>query len=630
MKIHEYQGKELLRQFGIPVPRGIPAFTVQEAVEAAQKLGGPVWVVKAQIHAGGRGKGGGVKLARSIDDVKKLATEILGMQLITHQTGAMGQKVRRLFIEDGADIKHEYYVSAVTDRATQRVAFIVSSEGGMDIEHVAEVTPEKIITEIVDPALGLTDAQAKRLSDSIGVPATSTAQCVDVLQKLYKCYMDTDASLVEINPLVLEGSVDGKPGGIKALDAKFNFDANALYRHPEIVALRDLDEEDPAEVEASKFDLAYISLDGDIGCLVNGAGLAMATMDTIKLYGGEPANFLDVGGGATTEKVTEAFKIMLKNPNLKAILVNIFGGIMKCDTIANGVVAASKAVNLQVPLVVRMKGTNEVLGKQILKDSGLPIISADTMAEAAEKVVAATKTGVIKQAAVIVAPVVAAPIVAAALTSAAGLAAAIPTVTAAVAPAKKSGLPWWLWAVVALLAAFLLQRGCTGKKEETVAVPAPAAPVAAAPAAVAPAVPAAPTSPVVAAPAPAPVVAAPAVVAGQDVCKDKIVSVSVKFVTNKDEITPESMNELAAVAKQLATCPAIKTQVEGHTDSKGSDESNLKLSQQRADAVASYMTSKGVAKERISAKGYGESKPIGDNATEEGRAKNRRVEFAAQ
>ena len=486
MKIHEYQGKELLRQFGIPVPRGIPAFTVQEAVEAAQKLGGPVWVVKAQIHAGGRGKGGGVKLARSIDDVKKIAGEILGMQLITHQTGAMGQKVRRLFIEDGADIKHEYYVSAVTDRATQRVAFIVSSEGGMDIEHVAEVSPEKIITEIVDPALGLTDLQAKRLSDSIGVPADSTAQCVDVLQKLYKCYMDTDASLVEINPLVLEGN-----GGIKALDAKFNFDANALYRHPEIVALRDLDEEDPAEVEASKFDLAYISLDGNIGCLVNGAGLAMATMDTIKLYGGEPANFLDVGGGATTEKVTEAFKIMLKNPNLKAILVNIFGGIMKCDTIANGVVAASKAVNLQVPLVVRMKGTNEVLGKQILKDSGLPIISADTMAEAAEKVVAATKTvaqtGVIKQAA------------------AAGLAAAIPAVTAAVTPAKKSGLPWWLWAAVALLGAFLLQRGCSGKKEEVVALPA--APVAAAPA---PAV----VAPVVT-PVAAPVVVAPAAPAAQ-------------------------------------------------------------------------------------------------------------------
>ncbi len=384
MKIHEYQGKEILRNAGIPVPRGIPAFTVQEAVEAAQKLGGPVWVVKAQIHAGGRGKGGGVKLARSIDEVKSLATEILGMQLITHQTGPLGQKVRRLLIEDGADIKKEYYVSAVTDRATQRVAMIVSSEGGMDIEGVSHDTPEKIITEIVDPALGLTDSQAKKLSDAIGVPAASTAQAVDVLQKLYKTYMDTDASLVEINPLILEGN-----GNIKALDAKFNFDANALFRHPDIVAFRDLDEEDAAEVEASKFDLAYISLDGNIGCLVNGAGLAMATMDTIKLFGAEPANFLDVGGGATPEKVTEAFKIMLKNPKVKAILVNIFGGIMKCDTIATGVITACKAVNLSVPLVVRMKGTNEEMGKKMLAESGLPIISADTMAEAAQKVVAA-------------------------------------------------------------------------------------------------------------------------------------------------------------------------------------------------------------------------------------------------
>ena len=386
MKIHEYQGKEILRNFGIPVPRGIPAFTVQEAVEAAQKLGGPVWVVKAQIHAGGRGKGGGVKLARSIDDVRKIAGEILGMQLVTHQTGPEGQKVRRLLIEDGADIKKEYYVSAVTDRATQRVAFIVSSEGGMDIEEVAHSTPEKIITEIIDPATGLTDAQAKMLANSIGVPEGSTAQCMDVLQKLYKVYMDTDASLVEINPLILEGN-----GGIKAIDAKFNFDANALFRHPEIVAYRDLDEEDPAEVEASKFDLAYISLDGNIGCLVNGAGLAMATMDTIKLFGGEPANFLDVGGGATAEKVTEAFKIMVKNPKVKGILVNIFGGIMKCDTIASGVITACKAVNLSVPLVVRMKGTNDELGKKMLAESGLPIISADSMAEAAQKVVAALK-----------------------------------------------------------------------------------------------------------------------------------------------------------------------------------------------------------------------------------------------
>ena len=387
MKIHEYQGKDILRQFGVPVPRGIPAFTVQEAVEAAQKLGGPVGVVKAQIHAGGRGKGGGVKLARSVDEVKQLASEILGMQLVTHQTGPEGQKVRRLLIEDGADIKKEYYVSAVTDRATQRVAFMASSEGGMDIEEVAHATPEKIIKAIVDPATGLTDAQAKTLADGMGVPEASTAQAVDVLQKLYKVYMETDASLVEINPLILEGN-----GNIKALDAKFNFDANALFRHPEIVAYRDLDEEDPAEVEASKFDLAYISLDGNIGCLVNGAGLAMSTMDTIKLFGAEPANFLDVGGGATPEKVTEAFKIMLRNDKVKAILVNIFGGIMKCDTIATGVITACRATNLNVPLVVRMKGTNEELGKKMLAESGLPIISADTMADAAQKVVAALKS----------------------------------------------------------------------------------------------------------------------------------------------------------------------------------------------------------------------------------------------
>ena len=386
MKIHEYQGKDILRNFGVPVPRGIPAFTVQEAVEAAQKLGGPVWVVKAQIHAGGRGKGGGVKLARSIDEVRKLAGEILGMQLVTHQTGATGQKVRRLLIEDGADVERELYLSLLVDRSVGRVAFVVSTEGGMDIEGVAHDTPEKIHTDYVDPAAGLTEAQGRKLAASIGVPEASQSQAVDVLQKLYKVYMETDASLVEINPLILEGN-----GNIKALDAKFNFDSNALFRHPEIVALRDLDEEDAAEVEASKFDLAYISLDGNIGCLVNGAGLAMATMDTIKLFGGEPANFLDVGGGATPEKVTEAFKIMLKNKNVEAILVNIFGGIMKCDTIATGVIAACKAVNLQVPLVVRMKGTNEVEGKKLLADSGLPIISADTMADAAQKVVAAVK-----------------------------------------------------------------------------------------------------------------------------------------------------------------------------------------------------------------------------------------------
>jgi succinyl-CoA synthetase beta subunit len=384
MKIHEYQAKELLRAHGVPVPRGYPAFTVHEAQEAAQKRGGAVWVVKAQIHAGGRGKGGGVKLARSLPEVEQLASQILGMQLKTHQTGPEGQKVRRLLVEEGADIKKEYYVAALTDRGTQQVVIMASSEGGMDIEEVAHSTPEKILKAFVDPLVGLTDAQAVGLAAGIGVPEASQPEAADVLKKLYACYMDTDASLAEINPLILEGN-----GHIKALDAKFNFDSNALFRHPEIVAYRDLDEEDPAEVAASKFDLSYISLDGNIGCLVNGAGLAMATMDTIKLFGGEPANFLDVGGGATAEKVTEAFKIMLANEKVEGILVNIFGGIMKCDTIAEGVMAACKAVNLSVPLVVRMKGTNEDLGKKMLAESGLPIISADTMAEAATKIVAA-------------------------------------------------------------------------------------------------------------------------------------------------------------------------------------------------------------------------------------------------
>jgi len=386
MKIHEYQGKEILRQFNVPVPNGIPAFSVDEAIEAAKKLGGPVWVVKAQIHAGGRGKGGGVKVAKSMDEVKQYASAILGMQLKTHQTGPEGQKVRRLLVEDGADIKKEYYLGILTDRATQKVVVMASSEGGMDIEEVAAKTPEKIIKVFVDPLTGLSDAQCDQLSKGIGVPDGSQAQAREVLKNLYKTYWDTDASLVEINPLILEGN-----GKIKALDAKFNFDSNALYRHPEIVAYRDVDEEDAAEIEASKFDLAYISLDGNIGCLVNGAGLAMATMDTIKLFGGQPANFLDVGGGATAEKVTEAFKIMLKNKSVKAILVNIFGGIMRCDVIVDGVVTACKAVNLSVPLVVRMKGTNEELGKKILADSGLPIISADSMAEAATKVVAAVQ-----------------------------------------------------------------------------------------------------------------------------------------------------------------------------------------------------------------------------------------------
>ena len=386
MKIHEYQAKELLRKYGVVTPRGFHCVSVDAAVKAAEELGGKIWVGKAQIHAGGRGKGGGVKLARSLDEVRQHANDILGMQLVTHQTGPEGQKVRNLLIEEGADIKHEYYVAALTDRATQTVAMMASSEGGMDIEEVAHSTPEKIIKVFVDPLVGLTDAQATDLAKGIGVPEGSVAKAVDAFKKLYTCYMETDASLAEINPLILEGN-----GNIKALDAKFNFDSNALYRHPEIVDFRDFDEEDADEIEASKFDLAYISLDGNIGCLVNGAGLAMATMDTIKLFGAEPANFLDVGGGATTEKVTEAFKIMLKNPKVKGILVNIFGGIMRCDTIATGVVAAAKEVHLSVPLVVRMKGTNEDLGKKILADSGLPIITADTMAEAATKIVAAVK-----------------------------------------------------------------------------------------------------------------------------------------------------------------------------------------------------------------------------------------------
>ena len=386
MKIHEYQGKQILKKFGVTVPRGIHCTTVDDAVKAAETLGGKVWVVKAQIHAGGRGKGGGVKVATSLEKVREYASQILGMQLITHQTGPEGQKVRHLLIEEGADIKHEYYVAALTDRATQSVAIMASYEGGMDIEEVAHKTPEKIVKVFVNPLVGLTDEQALTLAKGMGMNEASIPQCVDTLKKLYTCYMETDASLAEINPLIHEGD-----GTVKALDAKFNFDSNALYRQEEIVAMRDLDEEDADEVEASKFDLAYISLDGNIGCLVNGAGLAMATMDTIKLFGAEPANFLDVGGGATTEKVTEAFKIMLKNTKVKGILVNIFGGIMKCDTIATGVVAAARETHLSVPLVVRMKGTNEDMGKQILKDSGLPIISADSMAEAATKIVAAVK-----------------------------------------------------------------------------------------------------------------------------------------------------------------------------------------------------------------------------------------------
>ena len=387
MKIHEYQGKELFRRFGIAVPRGIPAFSVDEAVKAAQTLGGPVWVVKAQIHAGGRGKGGGVKLARSIDEVRALAQQMLGMNLVTHQTAPGGQTVRRLLIEDGADIRKELYAAMVVDRTTQRVVLMASADGGMDIEEVAAKTPERIHKVFIDPRTGLTDAQADDLARRIGISDAMLGQARTMFEGLYRLFNETDASLAEINPLIVTGDER-----LIALDAKLNFDPNALFRHPDIVALRDLDEEDPAEIEASKFDLSYISLDGDIGCLVNGAGLAMATMDVIKLYGGNPANFLDVGGGASAEKVTEAFKIMLRNPELKAILVNIFGGIMRCDVIAAGIIAASKAVSLEVPLVVRMKGTNEQQGRELLAQSGLPIITANNMAEAAQKVVEAAKS----------------------------------------------------------------------------------------------------------------------------------------------------------------------------------------------------------------------------------------------
>ena len=387
MNIHEYQAKEILRKYGVSTPRGVACFSVDEAVKAAQQLGGKAWVVKAQIHAGGRGKGGGVKVVKSIDEVREWAGRILGMMLKTHQTGPAGQKVRRLLVEEGADIKKELYLGMVVDRGSQRVALMASSEGGMDIEEVAAKTPDKIHRVFVDPAAGLKDAEADEVATKIGVPAASLPQARTILKGLYKAFEETDASLAEINPLILTG--DGK---VVALDAKINFDDNAAFRHPEWQQLRDLDEEDPAEIEASKYDLNYIQLDGTIGCLVNGAGLAMATMDIIKLYGGAPANFLDVGGGATTEKVTEAFKIMLKTPGLKAIFVNIFGGIMKCDVIAAGVVAAARQVSLRVPLVVRLEGTNVDLGKKILADSGLPIISGNNMADAAQKVVAAAKS----------------------------------------------------------------------------------------------------------------------------------------------------------------------------------------------------------------------------------------------
>ena len=386
MNIHEYQGKQIFRKYGVVTPRGEPALSADEAVAVAQKLGGSVWVVKAQIHAGGRGKGGGVKVAKSIDEVRDFAKKMLGMTLVTHQTGPQGRVVRRLLVEEGAQIVKEYYLAVVVDRVLQRAVMMGSSEGGVNIEEVAEKTPQLIHKVAIDPFNGLKDSEAEALAHKIGIPSELVPQARELFKGIYRVFDECDCSLTEVNPLIT--TADGR---VVALDAKLNFDSNALFRHPEIVAMRDLDEEDPAEVEASKYDLNYIQLDGDIGCLVNGAGLAMATMDTIKLFGGNPANFLDVGGGATTEKVTEAFKIMLGNPKLKAILVNIFGGIMKCDVIAEGVVAAAKQVGLKVPLVVRLEGTNVDLGKKILADSGLPIISGNDMGDAAQKVVAAAK-----------------------------------------------------------------------------------------------------------------------------------------------------------------------------------------------------------------------------------------------
>ncbi|UYZ15355.1 ADP-forming succinate--CoA ligase subunit beta [Brevibacillus sp. WF146] len=386
MNIHEYQGKEILKQYGVKVPEGRVAFTVDEAVEAAKELGTQVVVVKAQIHAGGRGKAGGVKVAKSLDEVRTYAQELLGKVLVTHQTGPEGKEVKRLLIEQGCDIKKEYYVGLVVDRSTGRVVMMASEEGGTEIEEVAARTPEKIFKEVIDPVTGLTPFQARKLAFAINIPNELVNKAVKFMMGLYQAFVEKDCSIAEINPLVVTGD-----GEVMALDAKLNFDSNALFRHPEIVALRDLDEEDEKEIEASKFDLSYIALDGNIGCMVNGAGLAMATMDIIKFYGGEPANFLDVGGGATEEKVTEAFKIILKDPKVKGIFVNIFGGIMRCDVIANGVVAAAKQVKLDRPLVVRLEGTNVDLGKKILSESGLNIVAADSMADGAEKIVALVK-----------------------------------------------------------------------------------------------------------------------------------------------------------------------------------------------------------------------------------------------
>jgi succinyl-CoA synthetase beta subunit len=388
MKIHEYQGKELFRKFGVPVPKGILATTPEEAERAARELGTAVVVVKAQIHAGGRGKGGGVKLARSPAEAKSLAGQILGMVLRTHQTGPEGQRVRKVYVEQGLDIARELYLGMTLDRVTSRVSLMASSEGGVEIEEVAAKHPEKVHVESIDPGVGLCDFQGRKLAFALGLKGPTVGKFVAFCQALYRCYVETDASLAEVNPLVVL-----KDGGVVALDSKMAFDDNALYRHPDVAAYRDVDEEDPREAKAKEFDLAYISLDGNIGCMVNGAGLAMATMDTIKLVGGAPANFLDVGGGATKEKVTAAFKLILDDLKVKAVLVNIFGGIMKCNVIADGVVAAAREVHLGVPLVVRLEGTNVEQGKEILRTSGLAITPADNLRQAAEKVVAAVQGG---------------------------------------------------------------------------------------------------------------------------------------------------------------------------------------------------------------------------------------------
>jgi succinyl-CoA synthetase beta subunit len=386
MNIHEHQGKEVLRKFGVPTLKGVAAFSVDEAVAAAKSIGGSIWVVKAQIHAGGRGKGGGVKLARSLEEVKSISQQILGMQLITHQTGPEGKKVQRLFIEEGCDIDKEFYLAALVDRATGRVAMMVSKFGGMDIEEVAAKNPEAIVKVDIDPATGLMGYQARKLMFALGLGGSHIAAATSFFNGVYKSFVEKDCSLLEINPMVLT-----KSGKLLALDAKINFDSNSLFRQKDIVEYRDLTEEEPTEIEASKSDLAFIKLDGNIGCLVNGAGLAMATLDIIKLHGGSPANFLDVGGGANKEKVTAAFKIILQDKNVRGILVNIFGGIMKCDVIAEGVMAASKEVGLKVPLVVRLQGTNVELGKKLLAESGLNILAADTLSDAAQKIVSAIK-----------------------------------------------------------------------------------------------------------------------------------------------------------------------------------------------------------------------------------------------